>query len=389
MDKLHEEVCQEFLALMMDKLHEDVCQIRHKPYLKAPDDNIDPAEAANITWDNHRKRNESLMLNLFDSVDCCKQGIIIGGNILTLAQPYGSRYRFYEVSVSNRTILSEEQTRLNVYVAVLGVLLVCGCVSNSTVILLVIAKRVPRKTINLFVVNMALADLMTILLDIPYKLKIYSRVNTTWPGGWLGDVTCRLFSWLFNVINWVSPLTLLVISIERFKAVSSTVQQPGLSRCLVVVFVSLSWLLSGLLNLPGFFICYVKPRTNFCGCYYTRPTSAYFVGTNGLYVCLVITILSINFAIIRRLVRSEHSVNLPEAQRQKRLRTFRSAVCMVLCQLLLFVFCATPLFAFVGLLHLDTLGIISIPFDSSMLIKHLRLYSLQTLQLVQSYTLSF
>ncbi|EDO29817.1 predicted protein, partial [Nematostella vectensis] len=79
MDKLHEDVCQEFLALMMDKLHEDVCQIRHKPYLKAPDDNIDPAEAANITWDNHRKRNESLMLNLFDYVDCCKQGIIIGG----------------------------------------------------------------------------------------------------------------------------------------------------------------------------------------------------------------------------------------------------------------------------------------------------------------------
>lgn len=46
--------------------------MEQKPYLKAPDDELDPATAARIAWENHKKRNESIMVELFDVRKCLK-----------------------------------------------------------------------------------------------------------------------------------------------------------------------------------------------------------------------------------------------------------------------------------------------------------------------------
>jgi len=40
--------------------------VKSKPYLKAPADDLDPQTAAKIAWENHKKRNESIMVELFD-----------------------------------------------------------------------------------------------------------------------------------------------------------------------------------------------------------------------------------------------------------------------------------------------------------------------------------
>ena len=40
--------------------------MKQKPYLKAPPDDLDPETAAKIAWENHKKRNESIMVELFD-----------------------------------------------------------------------------------------------------------------------------------------------------------------------------------------------------------------------------------------------------------------------------------------------------------------------------------
>ena len=40
--------------------------MKDKPYLKAPADDLNPQAAANIAWENHKKRNASIMVELFD-----------------------------------------------------------------------------------------------------------------------------------------------------------------------------------------------------------------------------------------------------------------------------------------------------------------------------------
>ena len=41
-------------------------KVNQKRYLKAPDDDLDPGTAAKFAWEIHKKRNESVMVELFD-----------------------------------------------------------------------------------------------------------------------------------------------------------------------------------------------------------------------------------------------------------------------------------------------------------------------------------
>lgn len=59
---------QELLAFLMDGLQEDLNKVKVKPYLKAPGDDLDPQTAADMAWENHKKRNESIMVELFDGL---------------------------------------------------------------------------------------------------------------------------------------------------------------------------------------------------------------------------------------------------------------------------------------------------------------------------------
>jgi len=53
--------------------------VKQKPYLKAPDDDLDPETAARIAWENHKKRNRSIMVEMFDVRPCCFLNIYYSG----------------------------------------------------------------------------------------------------------------------------------------------------------------------------------------------------------------------------------------------------------------------------------------------------------------------
>lgn len=58
---------QELLAFLLDGMHEDLNRITHKPYVNTTDqhENMADAVAAQQAWDNHKKRNDSVMTDLF------------------------------------------------------------------------------------------------------------------------------------------------------------------------------------------------------------------------------------------------------------------------------------------------------------------------------------
>ncbi|PVU96106.1 hypothetical protein BB561_001382 [Smittium simulii] len=68
----------EFLSLFLDGLHEDLNIIIDKPYIKLPDSNSRPdAEVSNEQWDAYKKRNDSVIVDLFQgqlksSLTCLK-----------------------------------------------------------------------------------------------------------------------------------------------------------------------------------------------------------------------------------------------------------------------------------------------------------------------------
>ncbi|KAI9481305.1 MAG: hypothetical protein EXX96DRAFT_210288 [Benjaminiella poitrasii] len=57
---------QELLAFLLDGLHEDLNRIIKKPYIELPDfDGMEDAEIAKQSWDYHRARNDSVIVDLF------------------------------------------------------------------------------------------------------------------------------------------------------------------------------------------------------------------------------------------------------------------------------------------------------------------------------------
>jgi ubiquitin carboxyl-terminal hydrolase 4/11/15 len=57
---------QELLAFLLDGLHEDLNRIIKKPYIELPDfDGMKDAEIAKRSWDYHRARNDSVIVDLF------------------------------------------------------------------------------------------------------------------------------------------------------------------------------------------------------------------------------------------------------------------------------------------------------------------------------------
>ncbi|EDO29419.1 predicted protein [Nematostella vectensis] len=248
---------------------------------------------------------------------------------------------------TNRSSTERSSASIHQEVWLVSLLLVViiGLSLNLSVISLVMMKKVPRRNMNLLVANMAFSDFLSLLLE-PSSLLSQMTGNSPWIGvSYLADVTCKLYTFTMNTSTWVSLVTLLVISVERFRAVSSVVHVTE-KRSVLIILLLVSWVLPGLLNSSTFAFCAANNigGTFQCLCVFTMQSAIYAVAANVIFVLLVIVILCLNFAIIRKLVRSQVAIHIPEAQQQKRARRFRSATRMVITSLLLFVLCATPLY---------------------------------------------
>lgn len=65
---MNDEICsmQELLAFLLDGLHEDLNRVKQKPYIEMKDSGGRPdEEVANECWKNHKARNDSLIVDVF------------------------------------------------------------------------------------------------------------------------------------------------------------------------------------------------------------------------------------------------------------------------------------------------------------------------------------
>ncbi|EDO39473.1 predicted protein [Nematostella vectensis] len=220
-----------------------------------------------------------------------------------------------------------EKAKLGAY----SVLFISGLVLNLAVILLVLTKRVPRKTMHLFVVNMAFADLLSLFTTLAFMIMHFS-LRDSW-GTFMIIIYYIRFMELTSLM--ASPVTLVIISMERLRAVSSSVQLSPLSRRTLLALIVFSWVVSG-----GVMSGELVPDKGD----FERRLMFFIIYLTFLMIPVPI-IVAINIVIIRRLVRSQANLNLPEAQQMRRRRVFRSAVGMILSSILLYFVCAAPRYA--------------------------------------------
>ena len=116
---------------------------------------------------------------------------------------------------------------------------VVSLVGNSCIGIIVYKTRTLRKPINIFIVNMAMSDLLVLLIYIP--LKVVNLYRYSWLiSGVLGSALCKLIPFLSEISYIVSVLSLILIAVGRFGAVVWPLHSPliNLKKCTFLILAT-------------------------------------------------------------------------------------------------------------------------------------------------------
>ncbi|XP_068713512.1 neuropeptide Y receptor type 2-like [Montipora foliosa] len=149
-----------------------------------------------------------------------------------------------------------KMAKIFVYAAIL----VFGTVGNSVVILTILKhKHMKKSPGNFFILNLAICDLLTPLISIPFDVLLV-ETNYKWP---LGPTTCKVIPSLTTYLATSSPLTLAAIALDRHKTLLHPFKR-RLDAKKAKVILALVHLSSCILVLPHFVTLEFLPNGSQC-----------------------------------------------------------------------------------------------------------------------------
>ena len=98
--------------------------------------------------------------------------------------------------------------------AVFSLIVIVGTIGNALVMIVVLTNKQMRNTTNVLILNLAMADLLFIVLCVPFTATDY--VLNHWP---FGLPWCQAVQYLIYALSYVSIYTLILMSADRFLAV--------------------------------------------------------------------------------------------------------------------------------------------------------------------------
>ena len=106
-----------------------------------------------------------------------------------------------------------------------SIILVVSLAGNSIVAIIVYKTKTMRKTINFFIVNMAMSDLLFSFFAFPWELTGFNA-GSWLIRGFLGHILCKMVSFATVVSVAVSIQSLVLIAVDRFGAVVFPLRSP-------------------------------------------------------------------------------------------------------------------------------------------------------------------
>ena len=132
---------------------------------------------------------------------------------------------------------------------VLSVILLSSLVGNALVVTVVYKREELKKTINYFIVNMAISDFVFPLTVIPETLAATANGSWRWPiAGIEGVIFCKLKNFLQRVSLAVSVASLVWIAVDRFVAVVLPMKVHLISSRFRAFAIASTWILAMVAN---------------------------------------------------------------------------------------------------------------------------------------------
>ncbi|XP_015789549.1 neuropeptide F receptor-like isoform X2 [Tetranychus urticae] len=145
--------------------------------------------------------------------------------------------------VANRAI---DDTSFTYLMIAYIILIILGATGNGLVCMVVIRKPSMRTPRNVFIINLAISDLLLCLFTMPFSL--VEIVLKFWP---LGEATCKLVAGLQATSIFVSTISITAIALDRYKVIVN----PNCEPCHPInTFITLSaiWITALALSAPLF-----------------------------------------------------------------------------------------------------------------------------------------
>ncbi|XP_076782032.1 melatonin receptor type 1B [Arvicanthis niloticus] len=212
-------------------------------------------------------------------------------------------------------------------------------VGNLLVILSVLRNRKLRNAGNLFVVSLALADLVVALY--PYPLILVAIIHDGWA---LGEAHCKASAFVMGLSVIGSVFNITAIAINRYWCIChSATYHRVCSHWHAPVYISLVWLLTLVALVPNFFVGSLEydPRIYSCTFIQTASTQ-YTAAVVAIHFLLPIAVVS--FCYLRIWILVLQARRKAKAERKLRLRRgdLRSFLTMFVV-FVVFAVCWAPL----------------------------------------------
>lgn len=215
-----------------------------------------------------------------------------------------------------------------------------GILGNIFIIVLAV-KYTVRRSIHHLIIIMAAADILVVIMTFGVEIaslfeKKLSNMNKV-----LGDVLCPSMDLLLTAGMWTTFVSLLIITIGRFRATLKTTLMPRpytlkqrsfelICCCLTAVLMTTLEMIAG----------------DYIAILYGVSENVLYkirIFTSSITIGSYCTIFVLNFIALRRLSNQQEIQNsIPEAQRQARKKRTSNALKMVLSSLLLYTCCYLP-----------------------------------------------
>ncbi|ROT68912.1 neuropeptide F receptor [Penaeus vannamei] len=227
-----------------------------------------------------------------------------------------------------------------------SLLIILGATGNSLVVVAVIRKPAMRTARNVFIINLAISDLLLCLITMP--LTLVELLSQYWP---LGDLPflCKLVGTLQATCIFVSTISITAIALDRYQVIVYPTKD-SLKTVGAVLTLLLIWKVSFILALPNFIWRTLKHHVvnlpdlysvNFC--FEDWPMEHgrgyYSVFVIVVQYCLPIVTVSVSYAMICRKLRfrlENSSVRNSkkterEDKRMKKTNTLLISIALIFC----------------------------------------------------------
>ncbi|KAL1464555.1 hypothetical protein WDU94_004188 [Cyamophila willieti] len=181
-------------------------------------------------------------------------------------------------SANNSEDYKPYSERLETYIVpiVFACIFVIGVLGNGTLVLIFIKHKNMRNVPNIYILSLALGDLLVILSCVPFTSTVYTFES--WP---YGETICKISESTKDISVGVSVFTLTALSADRFFAIVDPLRGKRATRCTLFIVTAI-WLFAILCAIPASILSYIRVEkdnssvsVSFQYCYPYPPIEGY------------------------------------------------------------------------------------------------------------------